>query len=475
VSFRLRLALSYGALTGALILVVSLVAYAVHGRASYDHADQALMGATEYVAGLYAVHGSFEEIRQLLVGPAVSGVAVLIYRPTGEIMLASPNAAEVPALDARAVLLERYQPPFDRIVGLVPPWGGGMVLASGALSLVADADGGRWRVYAEPLNEAEGYVLVAASPLSNIDRSLQDFRVFVALSTVASVLLTPLVGWLLAGGILGPVAKVTETAAAIARSRQLGDRVPITHSRDELDRLAAAFNEMLASLEEAHVAQQRFVADASHELRAPLTAIQANLELLERQRQMPPSEQQEAVAEALREARRLTRLVADLLTLARADAGQVPRRERLELDRLLVEVTGEARHLARGQRVQIEHMEPALVQGDPDRLKQLLLVLLDNALKYTPPDGQVAVALRRNARSAEITIRDTGGGISAQDLPHVFERFYRGDRSRTRDPGGTGLGLPIAHWIAEQHGGEVTLTSRPGSGTVATVRLPLVA
>ena len=471
-SFRLRLALWYGGLTGALILVVSLVAYAVHGRASYDHADKALMGTAVYVAGLYASHANTEEIEQL-VDPALSDVAVRIYAGA-QIRVASPNAALVPSLDPRAILREPSQPPYDRIVSLVPPWGH-TPPPDGALSVASDSNGERWRVYAWPLSESANDVLVAAASLADIDLSLRNFRLFAALATVASLLLTPLVGWLLAGGILGPVAKVTQTAAAIARSRRLGDRVPIADSHDELGKLAAAFNEMLASLEEMHDAQQRFVGDASHELRAPLTAIQANLELLERQRQMPPNEQQEAVAEALRETRRLTRLVADLLTLARADAGMTPRRERLELDRLLVEVTGEARHLSRGQRVQIEHMEPALVQGDPDRLRQLLLVLLDNALKYTPPDGQVTVALRRNGRSAEITIRDTGGGISAQDLPHVFERFYRGDRSRARDPGGTGLGLPIAHWIAEQHGGEVTLASTPGNGTVATVRLPLAA
>ena len=232
---------------------------------------------------------------------------------------------------------------------------------------------------------------------------------------------------------------------------------------------------MLDSLEQAYQAQQRFVADASHELRAPLTAIQANLELLQRQPGMAPTERQEAIGEASREAHRLVQLVADLLALARADAGLELRRQPVELDRVLLEAAREARLLARGQRIEIGDLEPVMLEGDADRLKQLFLVLLDNAVKYTAADQQVTLALRRRNGMAEVLVRDNGVGIAADDLPRVFERFFRADPARARDPGGTGLGLPIARWIAEQHGGRLELDSRLGRGTTAKIRLPLKA
>jgi signal transduction histidine kinase len=268
------------------------------------------------------------------------------------------------------------------------------------------------------------------------------------------------------------VAVLTETASAIARSRELAHLVPLPPGQDELGQLAATFNEMLASLEEAHRAQQRFVADASHEVRAPLTAIQANLELLERVPDMPPGERQEAIGEASREARRLARLVADLLALARADAGVTLRHQRVELERVALAALGEARHLAREQQLGVERLDPALVHGDPDRLTQLVLILLDNACKYTPAGGQVTLAVQRNGATVELRVSDTGVGIGPADLPHVFERFYRADPARARDPGGSGLGLAIAQWIVQQHGGEITLASAPGQGTTVTVCLP---
>jgi signal transduction histidine kinase len=234
---------------------------------------------------------------------------------------------------------------------------------------------------------------------------------------------------------------------------------------------------MLGSLEEAYSAQQRFVSDASHELRAPLTSIRANLELLDRQRGMSEEEAREALGELRREAERLTTLVGDLLVLARADARVPLRRQRVELDRVLLDAFGQAQHLSRGQEFAVEDFEPALVEGDPDRLKQLFLILLDNAIKYTPPGGKVSVTLRAlkdaSGDVARVSIRDTGVGIPQEAQPHVFERFFRADPARARDPGGTGLGLPIAQWIAEQHGGEISLASAVGRGTTVTVKLPI--
>jgi two-component system, OmpR family, sensor kinase len=239
--------------------------------------------------------------------------------------------------------------------------------------------------------------------------------------------------------------------------------------------LALTFNEMLDSLERAYRAEQRFVGDASHELRAPLTAIQANLDLLERRPNMSEEDRATAIGDASREAHRLARLVADLLALARADAGVAIRRLRVELDRALLETLSAARPLGRGQDLEISDLVPSAVEGDEDRLRQLLLILLDNAFKYTPSDGTVTIGLTRENGWAVVTVADSGVGIPADEIPRVFERFYRADPARSRDPGGTGLGLAIARWIIQQHGGEISLESKLDQGTTVRVRLPVVA
>jgi signal transduction histidine kinase len=265
---------------------------------------------------------------------------------------------------------------------------------------------------------------------------------------------------------------MTQTAQTIALSHNLSSRIESPPHLDELGQLAMTFNELLESVETAYHVQQRFVSDASHELRAPLTAIQGNLELLRRQSTMSGVEREEALTEVERESTRLTRLVADLLVLARADAGITLKSCPVDLDAVALEAFREARHLSDGQTLSLDPFEPARVEGDEDRLKQLILILLDNALKYTPANGKVTLGLHRRETDVEIVVRDTGVGIAPEDLPLVFERFYRADPARSRDPGGTGLGLPIARWIVEQHDGEIMLTSQPGRSTTVTVHLP---
>lgn len=381
----------------------------------------------------------------------------------------SPNAARAPVVDPLATTGRPSGSAFDPLIGIAPSLTA-IEPGHGTLSLTASG-GARWRVYVLPLDRPAGY-LVAVAPLRSVDALVARLRDMVGLLAGLGGLVTLSAGWLLASRALRPVAALTETANAIAESGDFERRVCVDSRRDELGRMAETFNRMLASIEQAYQAQQRFVSDASHELRAPLTAIQGNLELLESQPNMPAADRDEALAEASRETRRLSTLVADLLALARADAGVPLRLQRMELDRTLLEALREARRLARGQTVELGHLEPVLIDGDPDRVKQLLLILLDNAIKYTPSTGRVTVGLRRTDGSVEISVEDSGVGISPEDLPHVFERFYRADPARTRDPGGSGLGLPIARWLAEQHGGVVALTCAPGRGTIATVQLP---
>ena len=258
-----------------------------------------------------------------------------------------------------------------------------------------------------------------------------------------------------------------ERAFALA----LAERAAVAYERARLFEELRASEERYRKLAEA---QKRFVADAAHELRAPLTSIQGNLEILLNYPQMPQTERQEALQDATRESRRLARLVNDLLALARGDAGLRLRQVPVDLGAALEELVSETRPLFKRHRLETCLHQPLEVQGDRDQLKQLALILLENAVKYTPPGGEVRLELASQNGQAVLRVADTGIGIAPEDLPHVFERFYRADRARMRgeDPGGSGLGLSIAKWIVDQHGGEIWLESELGEGTTAIVRLP---
>ena len=461
----------YGGLTGIVVVLVCLYSYAVHNRTHYDELDRVLESSAEHVAEeLEATTPS--GYGAVLNASLLLGTGIRLFDGAGRLTHQSASARSVPPIVPRRVQAERARAPYGPIGALAPSLHR-VDPGSGAFSLIADSAGRRWRVYVLPL-EGTARTLAAVAPLAYLDASVRGFARLMAVLAVIGALLAFAIGWLLSSRALRPVALLTDTAGTIARSQEFSRRVPVSAARsDELGRLAGTFNEMLASLERAYGAQQRFVSDASHELRAPLTVIQANLELLRHAARLPPDERLRAIEEAHAEAERLARLVAELLALARADAGQTVPRKPVELDRALMDVIGQAHHLAKGHQFQVTSLEPLRVRGDDDRLKQLLLILMDNAIKYTPASGRIVLSLRQDGATAEVTIRDTGIGIPEDALPHVFERFYRADPARSRDPGGSGLGLPIARWIATQHCGTVALTSAPNQGTVATIRLPL--
>jgi two-component system OmpR family sensor kinase len=337
-----------------------------------------------------------------------------------------------------------------------------------------------------------GVVLVAKS-MEDVNGTLRALSRILAIWVVLAVFFTSLGGWLIAGNGLRPIASVTRTARAIAvnaHAAGLGRRVGYRGPRDEVGELASTFDDMLAAIERVAVAQRRFVADASHELRAPLTTIKGSLEFLRRARDLPPEERAAVLDDAYTEAERMTILVNDLLLLARADAaaaGASPgghmddqmngRREPVELDQVALDVFRHGRALlqARHERriqLSIENLEPEVVLADPGQIRQLLLILLDNALKYTPSGGKVSISVTRQGTRSAISISDTGIGIEPEILPHIFERFYRGDQARERDQHGSGLGLAIAKWIVDAHHGQIRVESQPGTGSTFTVLLP---
>lgn len=471
-SIRLRLAVWYGALASLVLLVSALFSYAFHTRGHYDDRDLALISSVNHTT----VETPAADASPHLVGAAGGlEITLRLYDRQGRLVDSQAGTEPAPKIDPKRVLASPSGPAFDPVAALAPPLTDtGSDVAEGAFGL-AEGSGQRWRIYVEPLGHAaapDGYV-AALSPLGALDAAIATFRRRLLALGLISATAGLVGGRLIAGGALRPISKIARTARAIELSRDFTKRIEPLNHEDELGHLAAAFNQMLSSLEEAYRAQQRFVADASHELRAPLTAIQANLELLERQPDASPAAQREAVQEAHREARRLARLIGDLLVLARADARASLPRQRTELERIVLESVHAMRVASPEHAISLDELEPAVVMGHPDRLKQLLVILLDNAIKYTPRRGQISVRLTRASDSATIRVQDTGIGIPASALPHLFERFYRADPARSRDPGGTGLGLSIAQWIVEQHDGQITVESQEGAGTLVRVTLPL--
>lgn len=474
-SIRLRLALWYGGLFALILLAVTAFSYAFHSRGHYDDVDRALITTASHTA---AEIENATAAPRLLEGSGGFRVILRLYSSGGGLVQASAGADGAPAIDPRNVIAHPAGPAFDPLAGIAPPIAI-LVPPEGSAFGLAAAPLGRWRIFVLPVHRGTGpagsvteYV-EALAPLDNIDHSMQFFRLLLIGLAVGGLAVALAGSWLVGEAALRPVANMVETAGSIARSRDLSERIDIPRHRDEIGRLARTFNTMLASIERAYSAQQRFVSDASHEMRAPLTAIQANLDLLQRHPQMPESDRAEALAEAERESSRLTRLVADLLALARADAGIPLRSSMVDLDAVVLEVVANSRQLTHGQTLTLATLEPLQVCGDEDRLKQLMVILLDNALKYTPQGGSVRVGLQLEGNDAKIVVRDTGVGIAEQDLAHVFERFYRADPARSRDPGGTGLGLSIADWIVRQHGGRIHIASHPSEGTTVTIYLPI--
>lgn len=282
------------------------------------------------------------------------------------------------------------------------------------------------------------------------------------ISVIIAVLLTPT--------MFRPLEDIARTARQITRADDLSRRVPHTHRADEVGEMARAFNQTLERLERLFQTQQRLLADVSHELRTPLTAIRGNIDLMHHFGQADP----DSLAAMQSDIKRMTRLVDDLLLLARADSGAIPLAFKpVELDNVMFDIYHRAERLADSVEIKLSVVDQVCVWGDADRLQQLVLNLIDNSLKYTPPGGQVVIGLEKNGKWARIIVSDTGIGIAAEHLPHIFERFYRVDKARTRVQGGSGLGLSITRWIAEAHGGSIAVTSKPGNGTTFTINLPI--
>lgn len=291
---------------------------------------------------------------------------------------------------------------------------------------------------------------------------------------IFGVIIAGMASWFTLGLALEPLKSIVETAENINRADDLSRRIPqLGSEEDEIGSLIGTFNKTLERLEVLFTSQQRFLADVSHELRTPLTVVKGNVDLMRRMKRFD----EESLTSIDQEAGRLTRLVGGLLLLAQAESGKLPLSfQPVELDLLITEVFQEMRIIAGDKvRVHLNEIDQMLVNGDRDRLKQVLINLVANAIQYTPQNGDVFLSLAKIKDQARIVCRDTGPGIPAEDLPHIFERFYRTEKSRTRGKStGFGLGLSITKWIVEHHGGRIEVNSKEGHGTTFAIWLPLV-
>jgi two-component system OmpR family sensor kinase len=330
-------------------------------------------------------------------------------------------------------------------------------------------------------SEPAGIVQYGRS-IHHVEETVDRVWLLIAAGILGGTLLAILAGVAIAGRAMRPIASLTATARKISNTRDPSQRMPTPPAEDEVGELALTLDEMLRSLDAARAEregamqrQREFVADASHELRTPLTSVLANLELLQASlADQSLSEDREVVDSALRSSRRMGRLVGDLLLLARADAGRLDQHRSCDLAEIAGDAAAEAAPLMGDRILTVDNDRPLRVDGSPDELHRMVLNLLDNASRHTPPAAQIELSLRRDGADAVIEVADDGPGIPAAMRTQVFDRFVRGEGpSDTAGGSGTGLGLAIVSAVATSHGGSVEATESPAGGALFRARIPI--
>ena len=321
----------------------------------------------------------------------------------------------------------------------------------------------------------KAYDVQIAAPMDDFYDAVNRFRLVLLFSVPVLLLVASAGGYWLSRKAVAPVGEIARAAQSISE-HELSKRLPILQTGDELQSLSETLNEMFGRLERAFKRVTQFTADASHELRTPIALMRTRTEIALR-KQRSEADYRETIVRVHQELERTSTLIENLMTLARADSGsEALQVASTNLTEVLLEISEPARLLAEGKSIHYDQRlpeTPLRVSGNAPSLRRLFLILIDNAVKYTPREGRISVVLDASDGAAVTEIRDNGVGISSSDLPHIFERFYRADESRSRESGGTGLGLSIAKWIAEAHQGKISVASKVGEGSVFRVQIPL--
>jgi signal transduction histidine kinase len=462
-SLRLRLTLAYTALVACMVVVFSFVLLITMRDALHAEMDRRLQIRASQV--------------QLTIWPGTTSLTADDLTTTGLDLspLAALNApniyVQVFSSDGRVVTSS------DNLKGIVlPAKRESLEAALAGRTVLSDVQGDD-DVIIRTLNTPimVGSNIVGVLQVGQSRQPLRDTlgRLQTQLQVTGAILLLAagLIGWFVGHRGLRALSMISSRASAITTQRDFSQRLQIADRHDEVGDLARTIDNLLATVDSTLQAHKAFLADTTHELRNPLLAIRTNLDLLDRVED--PEEIAECVTEARQQVERMSRLVSDLLILARLDAGEVIELQTVPLHRLLERVWQEAERRAAGRHLTISHAEPVEVLGDPTRLTQVLSNLIDNALNHTPPGQAITLELWRQDTWARLAVADTGEGIGSEHLPRIFERFYRAPGSRSVD-GGTGLGLAIVKHLTEVHGGRVVAESTLGEGSRFTVWLPAI-
>lgn len=450
-SVRFRLTAWYACILAATFAVAGMGVWLALRDSIHESADKEL-------------RSRLQAVRQFLGEARREGGAAELVEDLNE--QTSPDGAQIRVADSSGKWI--FASPGSDAWGLPTPLGGKLPERGMAGTVVVA--GKHLRVLSAP---AGGGIAQIGMPVEEFYDLLGDFTWTVALAAPLLLLLAFAGGYWMSGRALHPVGQIARMAQDIS-AQNLSHRLPLRGSGDELDQLSATLNEMFGRLEAAFSRITQFTADASHELRTPLAIMRTTAEVVGSK---PRSEEEHAKAwdSILRESERTSRLIDDLLLLARADAGSDGLAfEPMDLAACLRDACREMRIMAEAAGLRFETCQPAEcpISGDGEALRRLIFILVDNAIKYTPPGGEVRVKMEVAPGKAAIEVRDTGAGISPEDQFHIFDRFYRASKDRSRKTGGAGLGLSIAQWMAARHGGEILVESTPGVGSAFKVILP---
>ncbi|HVU11494.1 MAG TPA: HAMP domain-containing sensor histidine kinase [Phototrophicaceae bacterium] len=473
-TIRSKLILLYSGLLAIIIVVFGISVFAVTRWTLVDSAnstlaatDAQLLGSTQFV--LMSAYGEPAAIQVILPDSDY-------FRSFGAVMQVwqlDNNSGTPNLLNESAYIKGKYGDSldWDSLMQQQQAFERGDTIPSSYTTV--SIGGGDVRVLTLPLPMYGSQVVIqTAISFEAVNQAEQNLVVIIVISTCVALIASIGLGMVLTSSVLKPIDDITRSAAQITAASDLKNRLEWNGPQDELGRLVTVFNKAMQRLEQLFTVQQRFVADVSHELRTPLTAIRGNIDLMKRY-----GMDQDSLAAIDSEAQRMARLVNDLLLLARADNGELKLNfQELDLDLLIEEAYREAKILAKDRdlKINVSGFEPVRIKGDPDRLKQVLFNLINNAIKFTPDGGQITLSLRKTEADAVIQVQDSGIGISPEDLQRIFDRFYQADASRTRmtSAEGAGLGLSIAQWIVQAHGGKIQVESEVGEGTTFTVTLP---